>query len=122
MTKQKVESGNNSVIFQAENIYVDSDAVQTIKKIEHCGKCKKFYDEKKQDNQIYHVYEHCNELQKISNVETYLAHQYSKLPEFKSKFYIKPTLSISEYPFELGTSSYYTYEDSSFFLKDNYIQ
>lgn len=120
MSKQKIEAGDGSLIFQANEVHVDSDILENTKKIKHCGKCKEFYRKKKMDNPFDDIYEHCNELQKISDVETYLVYKYKKISKMETGKYIKPTLSINEFPFELTPSSYYNYDDYGFFLSENY--
>ena len=125
MEKQIVKATDGSKVTQiasVDKLNIEYHYLNSKNTIKHCGKCNETFSKRKENVSFCNTFKHCNDRKKISEVENYLMYEYVKLLVNKSHKYIKPTLSISEYPFEFGTSLIDTYEDCSFFLSENHNQ
>lgn len=125
MEKQTIKAAESSTVTQIGSIgsiNVNFQFSDTNKTIKHCGKCKETFTKRKENVSFCNTFKHCNDRQKITDAESYLMYEYAKLLGNEFHKYIKPTLSIGEYPFEFGTSSVDLYENCSFFLSENHNQ
>lgn len=118
MTKNKATTGNNSSIFQTQNLQVTISPVAT-SEIIHCGKCREFITTFQKNINDYDMF-HCKNLKKINDIFSYLGYYYCDMKTKYGENYIKPTLTINVGNLDLGVTKYEDYDDLDFFIEQGF--